>query len=154
MTGLSSRRNLMIGFGLLFVGIMGCAGDGQGPQQPTYPVTGEVKFDGKPVANATIVFHPLDKTNFKWDERPQAKSDAQGKFKVFTYKSDDGAPSADYKVGIVVYQEGSDEGDDQVKRVKGLIKLPTKYSSPETSGITAKVGKEATVLPTFELLSK
>jgi hypothetical protein len=108
-------------------------------QQPTFPVSGTLTYEGQPVAGATIVFHPTDKSKFKWDERPQAKTDADGKFTVFTYKPGDGAPAGDYKVAVALIVVG-DDGDDQVKRTKGKpASLPAKYADPAQSGLTATV---------------
>ena len=123
-------------------------------QQKTYPTSGEVKLDGKPLAGAVIVFHAVDKSKFKWEELPQGVTDQDGKFKLFTYSSNDGAPAAEYTVGIALYQANSDDGGDQVKREKTRVNLPPKFADPKTSGLTAKVEAKTTVIPTFELVSK
>lgn len=124
-----------------------------GIQQRTYQVQGEVKLDGKPLKGATLVFHAIDQTKFKWRELPQGVSDENGKFKLFTYAVDDGAPAGEYKVGVAILQAGSDDGGDQVRREKGG-KVPAKYADPNTSGITAKVDSKAMTLPPIELSSK
>jgi hypothetical protein len=116
-------------------------------------VEGEITLDNTPLAGATIVFHPVDKTKFKWDERPQAISDEKGRFKLFTYTSNDGAPAGEYKVGVAVIQTGED-GEDQVKRVKGLQKVPSKYGNPETSGLKVTVKAEPNRSTKLELVSK
>ena len=123
-------------------------------QQATYPVSGEVKLDGKPLVGATIVFHAIDKTKFKWEELPQGVTDANGKFSLFTYSSNDGAPVSSYNVGIALLQAAEEDGGDQVKRVKNAVKLPQKYADAASSGLTAKVEAKSTVLPVFELSSK
>lgn len=123
-------------------------------QQRTYPTSGEVKLDGKPLAGAVIVLHAVDKTNFKWEELPQGVTDQNGKFNLFTYSSNDGAPAAEYTVGIALQQAVSDDGSDQVKREKNRVNLPSKFADPKKSGLTAKVNPKATVIPTFELASK
>ena len=123
-------------------------------RQPTFPVRGQVTLDGKPVANATIVFKPVDASKFKWREQPQAKSDAEGKFSLFTYDSNDGAPAGDYRVGIAILAAAEDEGSDQVRRDKDAVKIPARYGDAATSGLTAKVDAKATELATFELTSR
>lgn len=123
-------------------------------QQPTYSVSGEVKLDGKPLKGATVVMHAVDETNFKWKELPQGTTDELGKFSLFTYSANDGAPAGDYKVGVAMLQESSDDGGDQVRREKGKARVPLKYADPRTSGLTAKVDAKATTLPAFELSSK
>jgi hypothetical protein len=136
-------------FGFLF---LGCGGDNM--QQPTYPASGMVTLDGRPVKGATIVFHAIDKAKFKWQELPQATSDENGKFSLFTYAANDGAPAAEYKVGIAMLGATDDEGGDQVKRDSSAQKIPAKYADSKTSGITATVNAKSTVIPTFELSSK
>jgi len=147
---ISYRLTVLFGVVLLLV-LPGCENS---IEQKTYPASGEVKLDGKPLANATIVFHAVDKTNFKWAELPQGVTDENGKFKLFTYSSDDGAPAAEYTVGIALYQPTNDDGGDQVRREKNRVNLPDKFADPRTSGLKAKVEAKATVIPTFELASK
>ena len=104
------------------------------PKQQTYPVTGTLLLDGKPLANATLVFRPSDKdkSNFKWEELPQGTTDAAGKFVLFTYAAGDGAPAADYVIGIEVAQPPQDDdGADQVKRAKGGAAAAGQVRQPE-----------------------
>ena len=44
---------------LLAVGVLvsGCAGR----EEPVYPVSGQVLFAGRPLAEAVVVFHPQDR---------------------------------------------------------------------------------------------
>ena len=123
-------------------------------KQPTFPVTGEVRLDGKPLAGATLVFKPVDASKFKWREQPQATTDAEGSFVVFTYNAGDGAPAGDYRVGIAVLGASDDEGADQVRRDPAAARLPGRYGDAATSGLTAKVDAKATTLPPFELSSR
>lgn len=135
--------------------LSGCAKqEFQNLRQPTHAVQGQVTLDGKPVANATIVFKPVDAAKFKWREQPQAKSDAEGRFTVFTYEANDGAPAGDYKVGIAVLAAAEEEGSDQVRREKAAVKIPARYGDAATSGLTAKVEAKPTELPPFELTSR
>lgn len=133
----------------------GCAKqEFQNLRQSTFPVRGQVTLDGKPVANATIVFKPVDASKFKWREQPQAKSDAEGRFTVFTYEANDGAPAGDYRVGIAILAAAEDEGSDQVRHEKGAVKIPARYGDAATSGLTARVEAKPTELATFELTSR
>jgi hypothetical protein len=131
--------------------LAGCSSDNL--QQPTYPATGKVTFGGKPVAGAMVVFHPVDKSKFKWEELPQAVTNEQGEYSLYTYTSNDGAPAADYTVGIALVPV-ADEGEDQVKLEKNRIILPSRFADPKTSGLTAKVETKATVIQTFDLPPK
>lgn len=147
-----ARRALIVGALLL---VAGCSrGEFKDLKQPTFPVTGEVRLDGQPLAGATIVLKPVDASKFKWREQPQATSDAAGKFAVFTYTTGDGAPAGDYRVGIAVLGASDDEGSDQVRRDAAAARLPARYGDAATSGITAHVDAKATALPPFELSSR
>ena len=126
----------------------------QNLRQPTHAVQGQVTLDGEPVANATIVFKPVDVAKFKWREQPQAKSDAEGRFTVFTYEANDGAPAGDYRVGIAILAAAEEEGSDQVRREKAAVKIPARYGDAATSGLAAKVEAKPTELPPFELSSR
>jgi hypothetical protein len=146
-------RRVFVGFVSLAL-IAGCGGGL--PQQKTYPVTGTVTLDGKPLPNVTVIFHAENAASFKWKELPQGTTDAEGKFTVFTYTNApaDGAPAGSYKVGIeFTPPPQDDDGNDQVKRVKG-VRIPAKYADPKTSGLTATVDAKPNQLSPFALSSK
>jgi hypothetical protein len=131
--------------------LAGCGGGNL--KQKTHPVTGKVTVDGKPLAGATVVFHAVDKANFKWEELPQGTTDANGKFTLFTYEPGDGAPAGEYKVAVELAAAADDQGGDQVKRARGP-RIPDRYHDPSKSGLTAKVTSGTNELPTFELTTK
>ena len=147
----SCCRGFVVLFASLAPFLAGCGSDNL--QQPTYPATGKVTFGGKPVAGAMVVFHPVDKSKFKWEELPQAVTNEQGEYSLFTYSSNDGAPAGDYTVGIALVPV-ADEGEDQVKLEKNRMILPLRFADPNTSDLKAKVETKATVIPTFDLPAK
>jgi hypothetical protein len=131
-----------------------CGGDGN---LPCYPVSGKVTLDGKPLAGVTVVLHPVDKARFKRDERPFARTEADGSFKLTTYEKQDGAPDGEYKVAIAFEAggpAGDDDGSDQAVRGKKGGRPPERYGSPDKSGLTATIPKSSTTLPPFELTGK
>ena len=132
--------------------VAGCGNDL--PQQKTYPVTGSVTLDGRPLAGATVVFHAVDKSNFKWGELPQGTTDQQGKFKLFTYSSEDGAPVGEYTVAIELAPPSQDEGDDQVKWDRSRPRLPDRYLDPAKSGFKVRIEPKSNELPAFDVKSK
>lgn len=134
---------------LLGVFTLGCS-NGM-PQQKTYPVSGQVLFEGLPVKGLTIVFRPLDSTNFKWQEQPQAITGDDGKFVIRTYSSDDGAPAGDYQVGVALLDPVDEEGGDQVKRRADAMMIPNRYADPATSGLRVKIEPKANQLEPFRL---
>jgi hypothetical protein len=112
----------------------------------TYPVTGRVLLNGKPLAGATVCLIPGERDKYP-RERPSGTTDKEGKFQLSTYVTDDGAPVGDY--GVIVYQlkEGAEEGSDQ--KVPNL--LPAKYLKPETSGLKYSVRPGPNEMPPIEL---
>lgn len=74
--------------------ILSTAGCGKGK---TIKVEGVVTLDGKPLPGATVSFMPVG------EGRPASgRTDADGRFRLTTYRTDDGALPGDYKVVVVV----------------------------------------------------
>src|SRR5688572_7259469 len=92
---------LALGFALLppLALLAGC-GSGSGPT--TVIVTGTVTMDGKPLAGANVVFHPLDGAETALAS--QAVTDAEGRFELTTHagggKFKPGASPGSYIVAI------------------------------------------------------
>lgn len=145
------KNIVVLGF-LLFtlVGIAGCgSGDGN---PPTYPVTGTVTYQGKPVEGADIVFVPSTPEALA----AFAKSDADGKFAMRTFEPGDGVVAGSYKVKVVklepgdveetpVFESSEEEAEfyvegDPVTPPKNL--LPRKYADHNASGLTVTVAAE------------
>lgn len=130
---------------LLAALVTGC-GDGRPAPLKVYPVTGTVKFQGKPAAGASVTLIPKDES-LPEDLRPNAITDETGHFDLGTYSDVDGAPEGEYSVTItwrpLVTSGGSVSPGPNV--------LPVRYSQPETSQLTAQVGDDETELQPFEL---
>ncbi len=88
---LTPRR---FGAALLFV-VAALALAGCGQKGPTlYPVTGKVSgSDGKPLENATVVFHPAEAAGPD-AVKPRGKVGPDGTFTLTTHAAGDGAPAA------------------------------------------------------------
>ena len=104
---------------------------------------GTVEYDGKPVPDASITFVP------DGEGRPAvATSDKQGKFSVMT-EGKPGALAGSYKVTISAarqikqysVQEQMTLRPEQVEANTEYL-VPTKYSNPVTSGLTATVSDD------------
>jgi hypothetical protein len=119
--------------------LLGCTGK-PGPRvRPTFPVRGQVFYEGRPVARALVVLHPRPAL----DDPPVlsfARTETYGSFQISTYKPNDGAPAGKYAVAII-------KEDDQ----EGVHLLPSNYASPDTSGFTVEVREEDNTLPPFRL---
>src|SRR5262245_28938467 len=115
----------------------------------TYPVTGQVLYNGQPLAGVDVAFHPVDAKN-NTGYPPHATTDQEGKFLLMTYLKDDGAPVGEYQVAIAFPVEtAGEEGSDQTKKLS--FQVPAKYHRKETSEITAKVESRTNALEPFRL---
>jgi hypothetical protein len=117
---------------------LGC---GRRSDQPaTYPVSGRVLFEGKPVDAADVAFVP--KT-----ARPQARpargrTNAAGEFRLRTYLSPStevaGAIADQYTVTVSKI-DAPPAGVIDLKQKPRVNLLPARYSIPEKSDLSAEV---------------
>ena len=105
----------------------------------TAPVSGVVTFQGKPLANAEVVFIP------DGDARSASgRTDANGRYELMTFSPGDGAAPGKYR--IIVTARGParalapGEGAGMPgEMAQGELITPAKYAAPETSGLTHEV---------------
>lgn len=138
--------------------LAGCGG----PARPAMaPASGTVMFQGKPLEGADVVF-----MNEASPRNASGKTDAQGKFRLTTYDSFDGAILGEYRVTVAktqVNEAMTGNVDDPSAgygaamnaaasgQVETKNELPAKFANVETSGLTAKVTKEGPNEFTFDL---
>jgi hypothetical protein len=128
---------------------------------PLYPVTGQVMYQGKPAANAQVVFHdkrPADSIHNL--PIPRARTDEQGKFQLSSYQPDDGAPAGEYAVTVMLASikpadlappgESQESADPEAAGVQVPV-AGKQYMDPATSGLEAVVLEQENVIPPFEL---
>jgi len=133
-----TRRSSLFAVGLVALGVCACSGD---KRTPTYPVTGQVLDGSKPVANATVILHPVSEVGADV-VKPRGITQADGTFTLTTYDGNDGAPAGEYRVTVEQWLAGRpDEGPTS--------RLPVKFAKPETSGLTATVSAGRTELKPF-----
>lgn len=92
---------------LLPLMMFGCGGPSDKPQLA--PVSGVVMMDGKPLADVTVAFH-LDAL-----EAPRAgmgKTDSEGRFRITTYDTNDGAIVGTHIVTVAKIDAGPAGADD------------------------------------------
>src|SRR5262245_60314852 len=140
---MTTRTLFMAGLTFVAIGLSSCSkGDGR---KPTFPVAGKVLLaDGKPAEHATVVLHPVGETG-QDVPKPRGKVAADGSFKLTTYDGNDGAPAGEYRVTVELWLS-TGKGDEGPSS-----RLPAKYSSPETSGLTAAVNTGPTELKPIQL---
>ena len=116
--------------------LAGCGG----PDLPdTFPVTGSVTYNGRPVVGYTISF-----TLIKGGRTATGKTDDEGKFTLSTFGDRDGALSGDHSVAIYFIPTGTppDEMPEDAPPQEGqqpTVIIPEKYGTPQTSGLKLTV---------------
>lgn len=154
-----------------FVLTLGCSGGSNGNRPPTYPVSGTITLNGKPVDGATVTFEPMEGKG-----SAVGSTDAQGKYNLSTFNSGDGAIEGQFKVSISKYltpvvkpSTSTPPGtfgppglpDDYSPPVVGSgasrgasagpkNELPAKYANVETSALRATVDKKSNTID-FEM---
>ncbi len=101
-------------------------------------VEGIVTYEGKPIDEAQVVFHPLDATAAP-ENRPLGITDDQGRFRLTTFDANDGAPIGAYKV-TVSWQDRVLVGEESTRSGKSLI--PAVYSDPVKTPLEHTVSKD------------
>ena len=106
------------------------------------PAGGMVELDGQPVADATVVFVTRSADGEK-EYAALGQTDAVGKFRLKTFRPNDGAIPGKHLVGIektaavITNPVRGLSPEDQPKVVKNV--LPEKYRVYSTSGLEAEV---------------
>jgi hypothetical protein len=126
------KRNLYAGtmLGLMVVLALGCGSD-----LDTAKVNGKVTVGGQPVEGITVTFMPAA------GGRPaQGITDASGNFSLSTMGNEDGAVPGKHKVTFSK-DTSTASSDSSTAALPKPVELPfnAKYSSVDTSGITAEV---------------
>lgn len=114
---------------------------------PVFPVKGKLLLDGKPLANANLVFHPT--TPLPKDASqilPRGRTSEDGDFTLTTYSDNDGAPAGKYRVTV------SYRGTHQNLRTNEEPDLmPSAYRNPRASVLKAEVQEGDNDLPPLEI---
>jgi hypothetical protein len=108
-------------------------------RKPTSPVTGKVLFEGKPVAGAMVALYSTAKESRP--PRSDGRTDASGNFTLSTYTANDGVPTGEYRVTIVLRKPLF---DDTGKPGPNL--LPDRYAKVDTSELKVVIKSGPNVL--------
>ncbi len=115
-------------------------GCGSGSAPKTIGVSGKITYQGKPLTEGTIVFHPLKPAD-GYPSRPatgQLQSD--GSYQLSTFAPGDGVVPGEYAVSITSLISGPSPDDPHAELVYAV---PRKFTSPMTSGLTASIPADA-----------
>ena len=130
------RATSLVAIGTLM--LAGCGSSGPA----TVPVHGTVTWQGQPLDNGTVVFHPVDVAADGLRRTPMAQLRPDGTFQMSTFAEGDGVMPGRYSVSIQSYTEGVVvDFIDPSKASKSRI--PQRYTTPQTSGLTADVAPDA-----------
>lgn len=124
--------------------ISGCGGPE--PPETVHLVKGQVMYRGKPAVGAIVAFHKVGADPNTG--QPSGKVQADGEFTLTSYRAGDGAATGEYRVTISWRESvGGSLSDPDY----GPEKLPKKYQSPETSGLTVNVIEGSSDLEPFQI---
>ena len=116
-----------------------------------FPVSGQVLVDGQPAADCHVYLYRTFDDDHPHRVSPLALTGPDGKFKVTSYITDDGAPDGEYIIGIEWKERSGIMGNNY----DGADQLGGAYANKEANktkpGFVINVGKEPLMLPPFEL---
>jgi hypothetical protein len=139
-------RNFALLFLLAGVVLAGC---GKGISVPsTVPVSGVVKYKGKPLQGIRVTLHPQAETA-KPEFIPSGQTGPDGRFKLSTGAPGNGAPPGTYVVTFEKPEIGSPASTRSIETE--IDAFGGKYSDPAKSQWTVTIEKGENSLQPFEL---
>jgi hypothetical protein len=148
----TSRGPRAAALAFVVAALAGCGG-GDPKMKPCFPVEGALFVKGKPATGATVTFHPLPlESGMPKSIRPRGTVDADGKFKLTTYRVDDGAPEGEY--AVTAYWPGKRRG--KVTEESESADLPPdqlgfRYQNPAKSTFKVTIKAPKTTLDPFQI---
>jgi hypothetical protein len=140
----SARHHWAALMAAVLLGSLGCSGS-----RRACPVEFEVTVEGAPPVGATVIFHPVGKSDPNVP-LPVVKVDAKGTVKLSTFAQNDGVPPGDYTITIV-WNEVI-HSPTEATAVSPEDKLKGRYSNPEApEAPRVTVGKKTKKLPPLHL---
>lgn len=103
---------------------------------PVHPVEGTLTHKGAPMGGALVTFYPITPKG-PFDPAPSAKADSEGRFKLTTYNTGDGAPAGEYRV--TVYWPGKPRGTPNEEGDLPPDQLKEAYADKNRSRLRATV---------------
>src|SRR5215213_9538816 len=140
----------------LAAGALFVAGCGSKSELDLVPVRGEVTYNGKPLAEGTVVYLP-DQASAGRQATGPINSD--GSFSLTTQKRDDGVMKGSYQIVVLAYKphpgEPKTREEHEAMAQKGGIErgyiIPVKYTEPATSGLSDTVDENHSGFKKIEL---
>jgi hypothetical protein len=113
-------------------------------------VQGQVRFNGQPLAEALVVFHPQS-GGAPGTPKPFAQTDAQGNFRLSTRTAGDGAPAGEYHITVEL-RELRQVGEETSRDGPNL--LPPRFAHPDQSGLRHTVAEGHNEVPPLEISAR
>jgi hypothetical protein len=121
----------------------------QRPRLPVFPVSGQLRVDGRAAAGAEVYFQPREPITGLMTT-PMAKVDADGNFAPGTYFEHDGLPAGQYDLLITWPYVRVEAGEE----LSGPDQLAGRFSSPQYPAAQWAVIDGPNVIPPLELRSR
>lgn len=115
-----------------------------------HPVKGQVLQGNKPLGEAMVVLHPQGGDG-ALKQKPIAYTDADGRFRMTTFQSNDGAPAGPYAITVELRAPRT-VGEEVVRDGRNL--LPPRYADPATSGLKVDVVEGENVIPPIDVAGR
>jgi len=127
---------------LVLCSLTGCA-DKAYQEVPVYPVEGRLTVAGAPAQGAYVAFHPTGDVGMTKGNKPFARVDREGNFRLTTYEQEDGAPAGNYRVSVF-WPENPEARGPSPDRLEG------RYSESK-SPLTVTIEPAPNALPAWDL---
>ncbi|MCO6045968.1 hypothetical protein NG895_18875 [Aeoliella sp. ICT_H6.2] len=132
--------------------IAGCESKPEG-RMTVYPTTGSVTVDGSSAEGVKIVLYgATPDLQGPGTVAPYAITDAEGKFSLTSYESNDGAPAGSFKVCAIWPEPTPPDADEEFFEPEDRLK--GKYETPDSTPLQTTVEEGGSELPPFELSTK
>lgn len=134
----------LAGFGMGFALLVAVAAAGCGRSGPqTIPISGRVTYKGQPLTQGEVRYVPDD----PGARQARGTLDSSGKFRLTTFALNDGAMPGGYRIAIISLEPHAGEpGRDESQAAAPpraiparKSRIPQRYASADTSGLTDKV---------------
>jgi hypothetical protein len=153
----SRGRSLAVVLASGFSALLCSCGDAKTGQATLHPASGQVLFQGKPLAGVQVTFRPASLDTNAADSVPMAQTDEAGKFRLATFlagenRASDGAPAGDYIVAISTPMPSDSIGflrADARKASPDVLK--GRFANPQTSGLKATIKNGGNTFAPFDL---
>lgn len=134
----------MVGQFLVGLVCLTCSGCGtREPRVATFMAKGQVvAADGSPIPHVLVVLHPVDHSLDS--PKPRGTTDAEGRYQLTTYDTNDGAPEGQFAVTVEQWIRDN-------PNLPPSNHLPQSFSKTESSGIRILIAKGENALEPIQI---